>query len=185
MQIAKSQNRNIYNCMYLVYTVNKDGYEEKDRVGFRVSIVDHRNNNNLDCMNGTGELIVNYNIICDEGGGTWPENLSVIENMTTCDWNITIQSSLGCWQYSAINSNDNSTDNLSPGSVFLIIFIVIILTYIILGCAYNSFYHGRVGMDAVPNKDSWTQFSRYCRAGFEVTRDTICCTHSPGSYQEL
>jgi len=158
------------------------GYKQQDGVGFRVTVSDHSPKYNITCPRD--QAIINYDIICDPEHGTWGTT-TFTENATNCNWNVTIRSSLGCFQYSPIGSGSNSSDNLSAGSVFLIIFIVIFLTYVILGCAYNSFYHGRVGMDAVPNKDTWAQFSRYTRAGCELTRDTICCSHSPGSYQEL
>lgn len=50
----------------------------------------------------------------------------------------------------------------------MILAVVVSVTYCILGCAYNSFYHGRVGMDAIPNKDSWTSCTRYTRAGYVI-----------------
>ena len=121
--------------------------------------------------------------------GAWSVASISDYNETLCSWNVTVRSRYGCFDfipYTPSNGGGGSEmSNLSGGSVFLIIFIVILLTYLILGCAYNSFYHGRVGMDAVPNKDTWTQIVRYTRAGCETTRDTICCTQSPGSYQEL
>lgn len=165
-----------------MYIVKPEGYEEEDQEGIRIIVLDHSTKPNMTCPNDRSTIV--YDIVCNKDQGTWGR-LTVSENSTLCDWNVTIDSSLGCWEYSTISSSDTSSDNLSAGSVFLIIFIVVLLTYIILGCAYNSFYHGRVGMDAIPNKDTWSQFSRYTRAGCELTRDTICCTHSPGSYQEL
>ena len=166
----------------LIYTVNSNGYDEEDGVGLRVSVENYGEVGNLSCLNDRSAVY--YDIICDPEGGTWGDT-TFQENVTRCNWNVTINSTFGCWKYSTYNPSSGSSTTLSAGSVFLIIFIVVVLTYIILGCAYNSFYHGRVGMDAIPNKNSWAQFTRYIRAGCELTRDTICCSHSPGSYQEL
>ena len=171
----------VYVCT-LIYTVSADGYEEEDGVGLRVSVENYGEFGNITCLNDRSAVY--YDIICDPEGETCG-NTTFTENITRCNWNVTIRSELGCWKCSTYNSSSGSSTNLSAGSVFLIIFIVVVLTYIILGCAYNSFYHGRVGMDAIPNKNAWAQLTRYTRAGCELIRDTICCTHSPGAYQEL
>jgi len=161
---------------------NSTEVNEASVMGIRVTVIDI-GQYHLNCTND--QSIVNYLIHCATDTN-WT-HLSFRQNRTTCDWNVTLRSQYGCFNIIDYNSGGGSDaiTNLSAGSVFLIIFVVLLLTYCILGCAYNSFYHGRVGMDAIPNKDRWSNTIKYSRAGCEVTRDTLCCSASAGSYQEL
>ena len=120
---------------------------------------------------------------CDLNTGTLSDTLDILQ--VVC-W-------IGClwWLWSRCidlvdyNPIVDQLNGLSGGSIFLIMFVVVMVTYCILGCAYNSFYHGRVGMDAVPNKDTWTDCMRYNKAGWATTRDVLCCSPSAGAYEEL
>lgn len=77
-------------------------------------------------------------------------------------------------------------EDLSAGSILLIITSVILFVYIVVGCGYNGTVHGRVGVDAIPNKKMWHQMYRYTIAGCLTTKDTICfCGTLPTTYQEL
>eukprot|EP01084_Bolivina_argentea_P286286 491089_1 len=165
-----------YAAMFRTTEVN-----EESIFGVRVSVLDYGQYGNISCLNK--HSIVNYFILCAPDTN-WT-HMSFSQNRSECDWNVTLRSQYGCFDIIHYNDSSSTFTNLSAGSVFLIIFIVILLTYCILGCAYNSFYHGRVGMDAIPNKQKWSNLGRYSQSGCEVTRDTLCCSKTSGSYQEL
>jgi len=141
------------------------------------------NNSALKCPHNVAT--VNYNVICAIDQSTFVT--SVWENYTICVWNASYRSSYGCLT-AAIPTSSSDSDDLSAGSIILIVAVLVALAYLILGCAYNSFYHGRVGMDALPNKDSWICCCRSVKAGCEATRDTLFCCRpgtTTGEFQHL
>jgi len=152
---------------------------DESALGIRVTVSDS-GQYNITCPNQMS--IVNYDIICATDTN-WT-HMSYQENRTLCNWNVTLRSTWGCFDLIDYSSG-NAINGLSGGSILLILTVVMSVTYCILGCAYNSFYHGRVGMDAVPNKDSWTNCARYTKAGCAVTREVVCCAPHQGAYEEL
>ena len=96
---------------------------------------------------------------------------------------LVIMLSLHCLSFDSLSTND--TDKTQQIQQIQHRFVVVLLTYLILGCAYNSFYHGRVGIDAIPNKSGWSQLWRYFKAGCETTYDTVCCHQGNIDYQNL
>eukprot|EP00484_Ammonia_sp_Unknown_P030440 CAMPEP_0197037342 /NCGR_PEP_ID=MMETSP1384-20130603/14580_1 /TAXON_ID=29189 /ORGANISM="Ammonia sp." /LENGTH=280 /DNA_ID=CAMNT_0042467633 /DNA_START=23 /DNA_END=862 /DNA_ORIENTATION=+ len=163
-QSAESGNLIAYEAMFSTSDIRKDSV-----LGIRVSVLDF-GQWHINCTNE--HSIVNYDVLCSTAShSNWSH---VSSNFSRCNWNVTVSSPAGCFEFVALDNGGGSTSDtqLSVGSVFLIIFVVALLTYCILGCAYNSFYHGREVMDAIPNKDSWKKLAKYTRAGCETTRDT-------------
>jgi len=159
-------NLNVYNTTALLISVTTLGQS--------------RNLSNL-CPDQ--DAMVNYNYLCS----STTVYSGIHENHSECVFNVSYLSPLGCVTVTVVSSSDD--DELSGGTIFLIVVILLALAYLILGCAYNSFYHGRVGMDAFPNKDSWTLCCRYVKAGCEATRDCVCfccpSTSKGGEFQTL
>ena len=168
--------------MYTTCTVDSTELSQESALGIQATVFDY-GQFNVSCLNQ--HSIVNYQILCAPDTN-WT-HLSYSENKTNCNWNVTLRSQYGCFDIVDLepSNSDDSFNCLSAGSVFIILFFVGTMSYCILGCAYNSFYHGRVGMEAVPNSEKWIHFCRYTRAGCETSRDVICCTKGPGAYQEL
>lgn len=180
------ESKNTTIGYYAMFNSN-DTTTAVDPIGLHVQIADTYQKNK-DCPNHISEL--NYNLFCDSSTNK-TSFVSLYENYTRCVWNISIRTPYACltWETIVPNpSNNGSTSSiaqLSGGSIFVIIVVVLVLMYLILGCAYNSFYHGRVGCDAIPNKQFWTNIARYTKAGCETTKDCLCCSQGNLEYQNL
>jgi len=146
--------------------------------GVRVSIVDNMTYHEECNVNYS---TINYDIYCSHNATVVQE---VKEDTSNCTWEIIMLSPNGCLNYELVTITNND-DNLSVGSIILLIVFVTFFVYLILGCAYNSFYHGRVGFDAFPNKNGWIKCFRFTKAGCETTRDCLCCGRNNNQYTEL
>ena len=83
-------------------------------------------------------------------------------------------------------NGDVVIDGLSMGSVLLIIVSVVFIAYVIIGCGYNGVANGRVGFDAMPNKQMWHQLCRLSMLGCLTVKDTLCfCGSIPKQYESL
>ena len=131
--------------------------------------------------------MVIYDLFCN----TNPDDdriqiLWVDGNETTCNYNIKIRSKWSCAQIIEPQPKENVIEDLSGGSIVLIIASLVFFIYIICGCGYQGLVNGRVGFDAMPNKRMWHQMFRYTIAGCITTKETICfCGAIPTKYQEL
>lgn len=74
------------------------------------------------------------------------------------------------------------TSGLSPGSILLIIFFVLVLIYIIGGMLYLRFAHGARGKEQIPNYDFWEDFPLLVRDG--VVFVSKGCKPDP-TYQQI
>ena len=100
------------------------------------------------------------------------------ENLTSCVWNVSLATRYACVDYTYTESSSkdgNNNDDLSGGSVFIIIVLVWGFIYVSLGFLYNSFKHGRTGMEALPNHHSWKMCCAYTKAGCQVTAECLTC----------
>lgn len=155
-------------------------------MSFVIQILYESSDSFYNCTNGLS--LVHYILMCNESVDEY-EITDVNENVENCVWNFTFDTKYACVKVVDISSDgrsDGSFNDLSGGSIFIIILVVCLITYLILGCAFNSFYHGRVGMDAVPNKTMWIMVAKYTKAGCIVTKDVVCrCTQKDYDFQEL
>eukprot|EP00485_Elphidium_margaritaceum_P017850 CAMPEP_0202728204 /NCGR_PEP_ID=MMETSP1385-20130828/185510_1 /ASSEMBLY_ACC=CAM_ASM_000861 /TAXON_ID=933848 /ORGANISM="Elphidium margaritaceum" /LENGTH=294 /DNA_ID=CAMNT_0049394451 /DNA_START=12 /DNA_END=896 /DNA_ORIENTATION=+ len=164
-----------YDAMFSSQRISPDSF-----VGVRVSVLDYTQSN-ISCPNERS--VVNYDIVC-AAGTNWT-HMGFTQNITECHWNVTLRSQHGCVEWIAVDDATSVNRTISGGSVFLIIFVIAICSYCLLGVAYNSFYHGRELVDAVPNKTSWLLCARYTRAGCETSRDVLCCKAAASAYESV
>ena len=59
--------------------------------------------------------------------------------------------------------------SLSPGSIMLIIFFVLITVYLVVGVLFNKFYRGTTGKELIPHVDFWTELPGLARDGVLFT----------------
>jgi len=94
-----------------------------------------------------------------------------------CNYVLTIPSSIACGSTAPPPPPPGGSDDkhgLSGGSIFLIIFFVLIPVYIALGCLYQRKKNGTTSMaDSCPNYEFWSSLPGYIKEGFVFSKNKI------------
>ena len=106
--------------------------------------------------------IVNYDILC-QPNITGVILTGITEDLSNCTFTISMLSKDACLNWSYNEDNNDNNNKISAGTIMIVVVIVIVLLYCVLGCAKNSFCHGRLGFDAIPNKLFWTKLFKYTK----------------------
>lgn len=93
---------------------------------------------------------VTFTFQCSEG--TEMGTMTITEDIT-CQYTVIVPTEYVCDSYIIPLS---SKDELSGGSIFLIIFFVLIILYFVGGFSFNKYHRGLEGRDAVPQVNFWT-----------------------------
>lgn len=72
---------------------------------------------------------------------------------------------------------------LSAGSVFLIIFFVVLFVYLIVGSLYNKVVHEQSGLFVIPNIRFWSKMFLYSLDGMSYTWNFLTCQKKPHHQQ--
>ncbi len=173
----------------MIYLVNSSDPNRAALAGLRISVWDDHMSNSLpnECGSINNAVNVNYELICiDDQNDDTILIPSVISNDTSCVYNITIMSKWSCANIMQSNKDEDFIDELSAGSIILLISVIAFVLYLFIGCGYKGCIYGRVGFDAMPNKIMWIRFIRYTYAGCITCKETCCfCSAVPTTYQEL
>ncbi|CAL1535583.1 unnamed protein product [Lymnaea stagnalis] len=71
----------------------------------------------------------------------------------------------------------SADDGLSPGSVMLIIFFVLLIVYLCGGVAFNYNKSRTVGREMIPNVNFWSALPGLILDGFRLSWDFVCRRH--------
>jgi len=66
-------------------------------------------------------------------------------------------------------SGASGTDELGGGTIFLIIFFCVTISYFIFGMAYNRIKNEATGSDMIPQKEFWSDFGGLVKDGILFT----------------
>ena len=169
-------------------SVNSSDADTATLQGMRLSLYDDMMSSDpTQCGSAERPMNVNYELVCiDDPDDDTVLIPSVVGNATHCQYNITVMSRWSCAKVVGADSKDDLIEDLSAGSMLLIIVGVVCLVYVVVGCGYNGVVRGKVGFEAMPNQRMWRQLARYTYYGCKTARDTCCfCGASPTKYQEL
>ncbi|KAH9520381.1 hypothetical protein Btru_060627 [Bulinus truncatus] len=75
-------------------------------------------------------------------------------------------------------------EGLSPGSIMLIIFFVLLIVYVVAGSAFNYHRQKTVGREMLPNYGFWSTIPGLAQDGFKLSWDCICRRNSGGAEYE-
>ncbi|XP_046559014.1 uncharacterized protein LOC124268051 [Haliotis rubra] len=96
-----------------------------------------------------------------------------------CLYNITFEFAGACLQ----TIPSTITNQMSAGSVLVIIFFVFVLSYFVFGSMWNIACRGARGKEVVPNVEFWTDLPVYIADGFLFT--FRCGQVEPSSYESI
>ncbi|GAB1608708.1 hypothetical protein Ahia01_001155200 [Argonauta hians] len=71
---------------------------------------------------------------------------------------------------------------LSTGSILLIMFLLVMVTYLLGGFAFKHFYVGAQGVEIIPHYTFWSDFPLLVRDGCSYT---FRCCRGPSSYERI
>ena len=193
-----------------MFAVNSSDPDSVGLEGMRISLYDDSMTDNAsECGSEARPINVNYNLVCiDDPDDDTIVIPSVTGNETSCGmdsvlfgshcfimmdgvalcsvYNITMMSRWSCARIVSGRENESIVDELSFGSLFLLIFGIIFGCYVVVGCGYNGVVNGRAGVDAMPNRKIWHSLCRHCWAGCVTTKETCCfCGSVPTTYQQI
>merc|ERR1711969_317392 len=95
------------------------------------------------CGSAARPTNVNYELVCvaDPDDDTVVIS-SVVSDAARCQYNVTVMSRWSCAQVVGARSDDEFVEDLSAGSLLLVIVGVVGAVYVAVGCAYNGAVRG-------------------------------------------
>jgi hypothetical protein len=100
--------------------------------------------------------------------------LTILRGVLQAVW-IEITSPAGC----PTNVDLTLVGGISPGSVLLIIFFVLLVAYLLIGTLYMRFARGAQGAEMIPNVEFWGNLPGLVKDGVAFAWRKITCSPAP------
>lgn len=129
-----------------------------------------------DCPMGEPRKL-NLVFSCDESQmkGDLKDTKFTVQN-TGCDYTYEVATCLAC---------NKGCASGGFGSVFLIIFCVVMGAYLLIFMAWNAFKLEKKGLEVLPHRGFWMKFFALVKEGFGMTFLLITCKHRQASYDDV
>ncbi|UJR11406.1 hypothetical protein I4U23_015586 [Adineta vaga] len=82
---------------------------------------------------------------------------------------MTLSSKCACWNGCKGGSGTKSNGEISGGSIFLIIVLILLIVYLIGFMAFNKLKRKATGIDIIPHRTFWVSLPNYAVAGTKFT----------------
>jgi len=129
----------------------------------------------LQYTGGTGGRFGYLAIKCNKEATGKPLNVQAFAPKETTDpYFMTMEHASAC-------GKPGGKSKISPGSVILILFFVLIVVYLAAGIAYNALKNGERGLQMIPQYEFWSQFPFLIVDGFKFILHKLQALRGGGS----